>query len=172
VEGLEAGLARVQDDVIVHSFCSARTAGTMNDRRHAPPSCGGPEANPLATIATPMPDQASDPATERLAGSVASKTISKMENAPKPAASPATQVADEMKRSEQPDGGQAELQVACERRQHDSVGDACDADAQADREHRNGQQHERGIPDFRAVRVHGLVACEEIATTALVEDRR
>jgi hypothetical protein len=49
------------------------------------------------------------------------------------------QVADEVKRSEQPGGGQAELQVAREGRQHDPVGDASDADIQADREHRDGQ---------------------------------
>ena len=52
------------------------------------------------------------------------------------------QVADEVKRSEQPGGGQAELQVARESREHDPVGDACDADIQADREHRDGQQDE------------------------------
>jgi len=47
-----------------------------------------------------------------------------------------------VKRYEQPGGGQAELQVARESREHDPVGDACDADIQADREHRDGQQDE------------------------------
>lgn len=69
---------------------SARAAGTMNDSRQAPPSRIGPEASPLATMATPMPDQTSDPAAERFSGSVASKTMRKMENTPMPAASPAT----------------------------------------------------------------------------------
>jgi hypothetical protein len=69
---------------------SARPAGTIKDRRHPPPSRNRPEASPLATIATPMPDQTSDPAAERLSGLVASKTMRKIENTPKPAASPAT----------------------------------------------------------------------------------
>ena len=47
----------------------------------------------------------------------------------------AEQVADEVKRSDQPGGSHAELQVAREGREHDPIGDACDADVQADREH-------------------------------------
>ena len=84
--------ARAADAVrgINTATASARIAGTMKDRRHAPPSRIGPHASPLATIATPMPDQTSDPAAERFSGSVASKTMRKMENTPKPAASPAT----------------------------------------------------------------------------------
>ena len=84
--------ARAADAVrgINTATASARTAGTMKDRRHAPPSRIGPETSPLATIATPMPDQTSDPAAARFSGSVASKTMRKMENTPKPAASPAT----------------------------------------------------------------------------------
>jgi hypothetical protein len=168
---------------------SDRTAGTTKDRCHPLPSRIRLEASPLATIATPIPDQTSDPAAERLSGSVASKTMRKIENTPKPAASPATkrpaaiivmsdvspqtsiaqaktkwlarqsadaptfassvkatprteQVADEVKRSEQPGGGQAKLQVAREGREHDPVSDARNADVQADREHRDGQQAE------------------------------
>jgi hypothetical protein len=34
------------------------------------------------------------------------------------------------------------LQVARESREHDPVSDACDADIQSDREHRDGQQDE------------------------------
>ena len=37
-----------------------------------------------------MPDQTSDPAAARFAGFVASNTITKIENTPNPAASPAT----------------------------------------------------------------------------------
>ncbi len=58
-----------------------------------------------------------------------------------------------MKRSEQPGSGQAELQVAREGREHDPVGDACDADVQADREHRDGQQK------------NAILACEKHATS-------
>lgn len=57
----------------------------------------------------------------------------------------AEQVADEVKRSEQSGGGQAELQVAREGREYHSVGDASDANIKADRKHRDGQQHEGGI---------------------------
>ncbi len=86
------GCARAADAVrgMNTATASARAAGTMKDRRHALPSRIGPEASPLATIATPMPDQTSDPAAERFSGSVASKTMRKMENTPKPAATPAT----------------------------------------------------------------------------------
>ena len=52
------------------------------------------------------------------------------------------QVADEVKGSEQPGGSQAKLQVAREGRERDPVGDAGDADVQADRERRDGQQDE------------------------------
>ena len=168
---------------------SARAAGTMKDRRHAPPSRIGPEASPLATIATPMPDQTSDPAADtffrfgcveddekdgehaeargepgdeaacrhrrnvgrqpadehgagedEMAGAAErQRAYFRVERRRRQRAE---QVADEVKRSEQPGGGQAELQVAREGREHDPVGDACDADVQADREHRDGQQDE------------------------------
>jgi hypothetical protein len=47
-----------------------------------------------------------------------------------------------VKRSKQSGGGQAQLQVAREGREHDPVGDASDADVQADRKHRDSQQDE------------------------------
>ena len=68
----------------------AKAAGTMKDNRHAAPWSSGLEASPLATMATPMPDHTGEPAAERLSGSVASKTMRKIENTPKPAATPAT----------------------------------------------------------------------------------
>jgi len=65
------------------------------------------------------------------------------------------QVADEVKRSEQPGGGQAKLQIARDDREHDPIGDTRDADVQTDRKHRDGKQDGRGIPRSRAGCAHG-----------------
>ena len=54
----------------------------------------------------------------------------------------AEQIADEMQRSERASRGQAEVEIARESRKRDPVGDARDADVQADRQHRDGQQAE------------------------------
>jgi len=56
-----------------------------------------------------------------------------------------------VKRSEQPGGGQAELQLAREGREHN---------VQADHEHRDSEQDDRGIPRSSADCVHCLSAFE------------